>query len=32
MLTYKVLFFLTNGMIVTPKVPFKKECAYADWE
>lgn len=32
MLTYKVLFFLTNGMIVMPKVPFKKECAYADWE
>lgn len=25
-------FFLTIGMIVMPKVSFKKECAYAVWE
>lgn len=32
MLTYEVLFFPTTGVIIMPKVPFKKECACAVWE
>lgn len=32
MVMYEVSFFLTVRMIVTPKVPFKNECACAVWE